>query len=173
MPRARLSAVERTTDVDSRVFVDEALSRDPVMLDRLSGEARAWAELRIARSPAEAPEFHGSVAASGDRRSTEARARPWSVSALETYLDCPFKFFARHVLALVLLVAPSVFLASVLGLFVTEGWWFYANAGSLFFANLLVLFGCAIVVVDAHAREGASLFARARPHDGRPRLDIG
>jgi len=100
VPRARLSAVERTTDVDSRVFVDEALSLDPVVFDRLSGEARAWAELRVARSPGEAPEFHGTVAASGDRGSTTTRARPWSVSALETYLDCPFKFFARHVLAL-------------------------------------------------------------------------
>ena len=27
-------------------------------------------------------------------------ARAWSVSALETYLDCPFKFFAQHVLRL-------------------------------------------------------------------------
>ena len=24
----------------------------------------------------------------------------WAVSALETYLDCPFKFFAQHVLRL-------------------------------------------------------------------------
>jgi hypothetical protein len=100
VPRARLSAVERTTDVDARVFVDEALSREPVMLDQLSGEARAWAELRLARSPGESPEFHGTVAASGNRDSTATSARPWSVSALETYLDCPFKFFARHVLAL-------------------------------------------------------------------------
>ena len=52
------------------------------------------------RSPGEAPEFHGTVAASGDRGSTATRARPWSVSALETYLDCPFKFFAQHVLKL-------------------------------------------------------------------------
>jgi RecB family exonuclease len=27
-------------------------------------------------------------------------SRPWSVSAIETYLDCPFKFFAQHVLKL-------------------------------------------------------------------------
>ena len=27
-----------------------------------------------------------------------AASRAWSVSALETYLDCPFKFFAQHVL---------------------------------------------------------------------------
>jgi RecB family exonuclease len=100
VPRARLSAVERTTDADARVFVDEALSREPVMLDRLSGEARAWAELRLGRSPGGSPEFHGTVAASGHRDETATHARAWSVSALETYLDCPFKFFARHVLAL-------------------------------------------------------------------------
>src|SRR5262249_58279554 len=51
--RARLSAVERTTDADARVFVDEALSLEPVMLDRLSGDARAWAELRLGRSSRE------------------------------------------------------------------------------------------------------------------------
>src|SRR5262249_9987725 len=48
--RPGLSAVERTPDADLRVFVDEALSREPVMLDRLSGEARGWAELRLGRS---------------------------------------------------------------------------------------------------------------------------
>jgi ATP-dependent helicase/DNAse subunit B len=36
--------------------------------------------------------FHGSV---GPQPS-----RAWSVSALETYLDCPFKFFAQHLLRL-------------------------------------------------------------------------
>ena len=53
-------------------------------------------------------------------------------------------------LAIALLVAPSVYLSNVLGLFATEGWWYYANAGSLFFANALVLVGCAAFVVDAH-----------------------
>ena len=52
-----------------------------------------WAEMRIARSPADAPD----VSRPG-RRASPARA--WSVSALETYLDCPFKFFAQHVLQL-------------------------------------------------------------------------
>jgi hypothetical protein len=69
---------------------------------------------------------------------------------------------AREALAIALLVAPSVYLSNVLGLFATEGWWFYANAGSLFFANALVLVGCAAFVVDAHLREGASLLAAAR-----------
>lgn len=64
---------------------------------------------------------------------------------------------ASAALALAVLVAPSIYLSNVLGLFATEGWWYYANAGSLFFANALVLVGCMAFVVDAHVREGASL----------------
>jgi RecB family exonuclease len=51
-----------------------------------------WADLRSGRSAASASEFHGVV---GPRP-----PRPWSVSALETYLGCPFKFYAQHVLRL-------------------------------------------------------------------------
>ena len=54
--------------------------------------ARAWAEMRRTRPPADQPAFHGNIGA--------AAARPWSVSALETYIGCPFKFFAQHVLKL-------------------------------------------------------------------------
>jgi peptidoglycan/LPS O-acetylase OafA/YrhL len=71
---------------------------------------------------------------------------------------------ARDVLVLVVLVAPSVFLSNVLGLFATEGWWYYANAGSLFFANALVLLACAGVIVDAHVRFVAS--ERRAPETG-------
>jgi hypothetical protein len=67
---------------------------------------------------------------------------------------------ARDVLVLLLLVAPSVFLSNVLGLFATEGWWYYANAGSLFFANALVLLACAGVIVDAHVRHALNDNAR-------------
>lgn len=62
----------------------------------------------------------------------------------------------RELLVLVVLVAPSVFLSNVLGLFATEGWWYYANAGSLFFANALVLLACAAVVTDAHVQHAAA-----------------
>jgi ATP-dependent helicase/nuclease subunit B len=99
VPRARLSVVARAAVPDERVFADEALSLQPLMLDCLHGEAREWAELRTGRSPAESPEFHGTLAA-GSNPDSSSRPRAWSVSALETYLDCPFKFFARHVLAL-------------------------------------------------------------------------
>ena len=62
----------------------------------------------------------------------------------------------RELLVLVVLVAPSVFLSNVLGLFATEGWWYYANAGSLFFANALVLLACAAVIADAHVQHVAA-----------------
>jgi ATP-dependent helicase/DNAse subunit B len=64
-----------------------------VALDDLDDVARAWAEMRIARTAGEAPDFHGAVR-------DFAPGRAWSVSALETYLDCPFKFFAQRVLRL-------------------------------------------------------------------------
>jgi hypothetical protein len=57
---------------------------------------------------------------------------------------------ARDALAIALLIAPSVYLSNVLGLFATRGWWYYANAGSLFFADVLVLVACAGLIVDAH-----------------------
>jgi RecB family exonuclease len=59
---------------------------------RSGGESREWLAMRLGRPSNDRPEFHGQAGAQGARR--------WSVSALETYLDCPFKFFARHVLAL-------------------------------------------------------------------------
>ena len=51
-----------------------------------------WAELRAARSDAADPHFHGVAG--------PMPGRAWSVSALETYLGCPFRFFAQHVLRL-------------------------------------------------------------------------
>ncbi len=92
IPRARLSSTAGAPFDETRVFLDEALSLEPVMLDSFDGETRAWAELRSGRSPADAPDFHGTV--------RDAPVRAWSVSAIETYLGCPFKFFAQHVLKL-------------------------------------------------------------------------
>ncbi len=92
VPRSRLSSVARKANDDARVFVDEALSIEPPLLDRLDPAAREWAALRMTRTPADSHDFHGSVGA--------LDSRPWSVSALETYLDCPFKFYAQRVLKL-------------------------------------------------------------------------
>ena len=56
------------------------------------GRAATWARIRRDRRPAEEPAFHGEVGA------TQVRAH--SVSSIDRYLDCPFKYFAVHVLHL-------------------------------------------------------------------------
>lgn len=89
--RARLSTVP-SADRVARITADHALSTEPASLDPLDPLAREWASHRIQRTGPGDPRFHGAVGGRGDR--------VWSVSALETYLSCPFKFFAQHVLRL-------------------------------------------------------------------------
>lgn len=89
------SSSSRKAVPTSRVFPDDALSADPVDLDALELPARDWAEMRASRTPAVDPVFHGSIG-----EPPPAARSGWSVSALETYLGCPFKFFAQHVLKL-------------------------------------------------------------------------
>ncbi len=90
VPRARLSTVTREASPAGRVFVDEALSLDPIAVEAVAPDARGWAAMRLARAVAAEPAFHGQAGA--------PPVRPWSVSAIEAYLQCPFKFFAQHVL---------------------------------------------------------------------------
>jgi RecB family exonuclease len=79
-------------DDATRIFPWEALTRVPVVTTGLPAETRAWAELRESRTSQRDPRYHGD-------------AGPWllpriSVSRLERYLDCPFKFYASQVLGL-------------------------------------------------------------------------
>ena len=76
----------------ARIFMDEALSIDPVELDTLDPGAREWAVARASRSSGALAAYHG---AAGPQP-----PQAWSVSAIETYLTCPFKFFARYVMRL-------------------------------------------------------------------------
>ncbi len=92
VPRASLSTASREASPEGRIFVDEALSLHPVALDPLDPETRDWTEMRLARTAAAEPMFHGQADA--------PPVGPWSVSAIEAYLQCPFKFFAQHVLRL-------------------------------------------------------------------------
>jgi RecB family exonuclease len=92
VPRARLTAVPQEPWDAVRVLPDEALAGGPLESRLLSGPTRDWAAAREERSPADSPVFHG---AAGPRP-----PRSWSISALETYLGCPFRFFARYVLHL-------------------------------------------------------------------------
>jgi RecB family exonuclease len=101
-PRERIELSTFTLEDES--LVTRSLQLDEVPLARLSTMTRMlepdvprtpigeWADLRATRSPSTAAEFHGDAGAQVPR--------PWSVSALETYLGCPFKFYAQHVLRL-------------------------------------------------------------------------
>ncbi len=74
------------------VFADEALTMVRPVPQVLSGEAAKWLALREGRTPAAAAGFHGDAG--------PARRETHSVTSIETYLQCPFKYFASRVLGL-------------------------------------------------------------------------
>ena len=84
IPRARLSSVAEAGERDPKRIALQSIDLGPA--------AKEWVDLRMSRTPGTADEFHGRVGARPQRA--------WSVSALETYLGCPFRFFAQHVLRL-------------------------------------------------------------------------
>jgi RecB family exonuclease len=90
--RLGLRTLGAETRVPSRMFLHEALATDPVAPAAVEGEAAAWLALRTARSEAAADRFHG-VAMS-------YKPAAYSVSSLERYLQCPFRFFSERVLNL-------------------------------------------------------------------------
>jgi RecB family exonuclease len=75
----------------SRVFVHEALAIDPVTPAVVRGEAAEWLALRSSRR-FDQPRFRGFTAA--------RQASTYAVSRLERYLECPFKYYAAHILKL-------------------------------------------------------------------------
>ena len=76
---------------DERVFTHDALTAQPAVASAVEGAAAEWLALRTARC-FDAPRFRGF---------TDPRAPvPYAVSRLERYLECPFKYFAAHVLQL-------------------------------------------------------------------------
>ena len=92
IPRARLATALESRDRWGSLSPDEASGEISVSTDVSGASARGWAAVRRDRPPAASPAFHGSVG--------RQDIRAWSVSALETYLGCPFKFFAQHILRL-------------------------------------------------------------------------
>lgn len=90
--RAGLPVAHLAASDDARVLIHEALSEEPVVPSAIAGEAREWLSLRMSRTPGSADAYHGTTG------SREASA--YSVSSLERYLECPFKYFASHVLKL-------------------------------------------------------------------------
>ena len=90
IPRARLRSDPSLTRV--RPESDPSLTRVRPESDSGRDTTQAWAELRRTRGDATDSRFHGAIGA--------VPPRQWSISALETYLGCPFKFYAQHVLGL-------------------------------------------------------------------------
>jgi CRISPR/Cas system-associated exonuclease Cas4 (RecB family) len=75
-----------------RVFTHEGLSLEPVRTEVASAGAAEWLALRTTRTTQADPRYHGTV---GTRD-----AIVYAVSRVERYLECPFKYFAGHVLQL-------------------------------------------------------------------------
>lgn len=84
--------VELTVAPEGRFFLHEALAMDPVTPLAIAGEASGWLAQRAARSAVESDAYHG---AAGVREPAV-----YAVSHVERYLECPFKYFAGHVLRL-------------------------------------------------------------------------
>ena len=75
-----------------RIFEHEALSLPPVLPAMASAAEPAWLAGRTTRTPPSDARFHGTV---GGRE-----GGTYAVSHVERYLECPFKYFAGHVLRL-------------------------------------------------------------------------
>ena len=87
---AGLPAIEHVRPA-RRIFEYEALGTDPWRVDVGSDEMQRWSAVRQARHA-------GPLPSPGRVRARAAGV--YSVSALERYQDCPFKFFAQDVLRL-------------------------------------------------------------------------
>lgn len=72
-----------------RVFTHEAIAEEPVAPSAVAGDAAEWLALRMSRTPATPPVV-----------TTTAAPHVYAVSHVERYLECPFKYFAAHVLRL-------------------------------------------------------------------------
>jgi RecB family exonuclease len=93
IPRAQLSTMPEPAVPSIPLLADEALTRGAGAAELLTAVQRDWLAQRARRPSGDLPMFHGSIGPS-------SAETVWSVSALETYLACPFKFFARYVLGL-------------------------------------------------------------------------
>ena len=86
-----------TREIDRRPaqamhFPWEALVARPALTSALEGEAAAWAGSRVERGELSSEMYRGQTGAFAPGS--------YSVSALETYLRCPFRYFAKQVLKL-------------------------------------------------------------------------
>jgi RecB family exonuclease len=77
---------------EGRIFARDALLADPLERGAIGEEAAAWLALRVARSSASEPRYHGTA--------DPVRKARHKVSAIDQYLACPFVYFASQVLRL-------------------------------------------------------------------------
>jgi len=92
LDRAGLPVQQLAPPERARVLIHEAIAEEPVLPSALEGEPLEWLALRMSRTPGSADAYHGTTGA----RDPAA----YSVSSLERYLECPFKYFASHVMRL-------------------------------------------------------------------------
>lgn len=103
-PKAGLAAKGGASRV--RVFADEALMGPSPTDAPLAECAATWLALRQNRAPKADPRFHGFTRPTPDASPPSERgdgrraARGYTVTGLDRYLECPFKYFARSVLEL-------------------------------------------------------------------------
>ena len=90
--RAGLPVSRRSVPARTRILPEEALALEPIRPDVMTGTAEAWVRLRLSRSPATDPRFHGLTGPFSRRR--------YSVSSVDRYVECPFRYFAAEVLGL-------------------------------------------------------------------------
>ncbi|MCM3879354.1 MAG: PD-(D/E)XK nuclease family protein [Vicinamibacterales bacterium] len=86
------SQTEGPSTPAGRIFIHEALSRHPVVPSAVVGDAAGWLHLRMRRSEASSAQFHGAA--------SPFQPAAYTVSSLERYLECPFRYFADRVLKL-------------------------------------------------------------------------
>jgi RecB family exonuclease len=89
--RAGLEPVE-SAPAPARIFEHEALALEPVTGEPLGTNGRSWLELRLEQPAASDVRYRGYA--------SDPALPAYSLSALERYQDCPFKFFATDVLRL-------------------------------------------------------------------------
>ncbi len=76
----------------ARIFTDEALTASPADTSPLEGEAAAWVRLREQRSSRASAAFHGDTG--------PGQVPVYTVTAIDRYLECPFRYFAASILRL-------------------------------------------------------------------------
>ena len=91
LEQSGLDSVEEAAP-SQRIFDAEALYMEPIDTAPLGAYAREWLERRVRVADLPLQRFRGFT--------DPPTARPYSLSALERYQDCPFKFFAGDVLRL-------------------------------------------------------------------------